>query len=170
MFFRQYSLLSALVAALLLPMASYAHDHHEHNTVELHSGDLHIEHPWARASAGNATNGAAYLTIQNHGKSADSLSGAASPVAHKVELHTHLNENGMMAMRQVNTIDVEPGASIELKPGSLHLMLVGLKAPLKEGDRFPLILTFREAGDIKVEVVVQKAGAGTDVTTTQHRH
>jgi copper(I)-binding protein len=62
-------------------------------------------------------------------------------------------------MRPVEAIEVTPGAPIVLQPGGLHVMLIGLKAPLKEGERFPLTLTFERAGTIEVEVVVEKLGA-----------
>ncbi|CDK97461.1 conserved exported protein of unknown function [Magnetospirillum gryphiswaldense MSR-1 v2] len=117
-----------------------------------------VEKPWARATAGQAANGAAYLTLVGQ-ESGDRLLSAASPVAETVELHTHLEEDGIMRMRPVESIAVPAGGRVELKPGGLHIMLIGLKAPLKEGRRFPLSLTFERAGRIEAEIPVVAAGA-----------
>jgi copper(I)-binding protein len=122
-------------------------------------GDLKIDHPWARASAGAAAAGAAYMQISTRGAAADRLVGAATPVAGKAELHTHIVEGDIMRMRPVEFIAIEPGQAVELKPGGLHVMLIGLKAPLKEGERFPLTLTFAGAGTVTVEVAVESVAA-----------
>lgn len=117
-------------------------------------GDLKIGHPWARVSA--AQNGAAYMTITATAAMGDRLVSAASPAAGRVELHTHVMEGEVMRMRQVPAIEVKPGEPTALKPGGLHVMLLGLKKPLTEGYAFPLTLTFERAGKIEVEVKVQK--------------
>lgn len=122
------------------------------------AAELSVEKPWARATAGRAETGAAYVTLKG-GDGADSLIAAASPVAESVELHTHLEEDGVMRMRQVPSIPVGPGEKVELKPGGLHIMLIGLKGPLKEGKRFPLTLTFQRAGTVEVEVPILAPGA-----------
>ncbi|MFN3076562.1 MAG: copper chaperone PCu(A)C [Alphaproteobacteria bacterium] len=124
------------------------------------AGDLVIGPSWARATPGAAANGAAFLTIADKGKTADKLIRAASPVAGTVELHTHVHEGGVMKMRPVPGIDIAPGATVEMKPGGLHVMLIGLKAPLKEGETFPLALTFEKAGEVRVEVMVKGIGEG----------
>lgn len=116
---------------------------------------LEIQMPWARASAGMAKTGAAYLTIVNHGAVADRLTAAASPVARKAEIHGHSMEDGVMRMRAVGALEIAAGRTIVLEPGGLHVMLIGLHAPLAPGQRFPLTLTFEAAGDIEVEVAVR---------------
>ncbi len=123
------------------------------------AGGIQVQQPWARASAGSAANGAAYLTIANHGTSADRLVSAASPVARTVELHTHLMDNGVMRMRQVQAIEVDPGTPTVLQPSGLHVMLIGLVQPLKEGESFPLTLRFAQAGERIVQVRVMGPGA-----------
>lgn len=127
------------------------------------AADLAIEQPWARATPGRAPTGAAYLTLVNRGKDDDKLLGAATPVAGKVELHGSRAAAGhgghVMEMRPVAEIEVKAGQSVVFKPDGLHVMLVGLKAPLKEGERFPLTLRFAKAGEVKIEVPVAKAGA-----------
>jgi len=127
------------------------------------AADLAVEQPWARATPGRAPTGAAYLTLVNRGKDDDRLLGAASPVAAKAELHGHQAATGhaghVMEMRPVAEVQVKAGQTVVFKPDSLHVMLVGLKAPLKEGERFPLTLRFAKAGEIQVEVPVGRAGA-----------
>ena len=120
-------------------------------------GSLTIDQPWARASV--TETGAAYMTITNNGTTPDELVSAAAPVAGKVELHTHIAEGDVMRMRPVGEIDIGAGQSAMLKPGGLHIMLMGLKTPLKEGETFPLTLTFKKAGEVTVDVPVQAAGA-----------
>lgn len=120
---------------------------------------LTVEAPWARASAGSAANSAAYMTIVNKTNQLDRLLSASANVSEKVELHTHINEGGVMQMRQIQAIEVNPGEPAVLQPGGLHVMLIGLKAPLKAGDNFPLTLTFEKAGKIEVNVTVRAPGA-----------
>ena len=123
------------------------------------AGSIEIEHPWARATAPSAQNGAAYLVLNGTGKESDRLLSAATPVAEKAELHTHLMDNGVMKMRPVDAIEVTPGSPTALQPGGLHIMLLGLKQPLVKGKAFPLTLTFEKAGPVTVQVDVQGAGA-----------
>lgn len=118
-------------------------------------GTLTIEEPWARASPGAVRNGAAFLTVENHGTEADRLLSAATPAAATAELHTHMmDSDGVMKMRQVEAIELAPGSAVELAPGGYHIMLMGLAAPLEEGTTFPLTLRFEHAGEVTVEVVV----------------
>lgn len=144
--------LLALVAvtALTLAPAAWAQDYK--------LGDLTIENPWARASV--AANGAAYMEIRTSGTAPDQLIAASTPVAANAELHTHIVEGEVMRMRPVKAIDVNVGEPAVLKPGGLHVMLIGLKAPLKQGDHFPLTLNFAKAGSVEVEVAVEAPGAG----------
>ena len=115
---------------------------------------VRVEHPWARPTPPTVTNGAAYLTLVNQGKQADRLLGATGDVARTIELHTHVEEGGVMKMRPVKAIEVKPGESVVLKPGGLHIMLVELKQPLVEGQSFKLLLNFEQAGRIPVDVHV----------------
>ena len=123
------------------------------------SGPVIVSHPWARATAPGARTGAAYLKIESAPGAKDRLIGARSPVAEAVEVHATTITDGIARMRRVETIEIAPDRPADLAPGGAHLMLVGLKSPLKEGDAFPLILTFAEAGDVALEVVVEAPGA-----------
>ncbi len=131
-------------------------------------GDISIGHPWARASIGQAKAGAAYLTLSNAGAETDRLISAETSVAKKAEIHTHIMENGVMKMRPVEAAEVPPGAPVMFQPGGLHVMLMGLKAPLVEGERFPLVLIFEKAGRIEVMVAVQPATSTEPVM--EHKH
>lgn len=116
---------------------------------------IRVETAWARASAGEAKNGAAYMTLHNVGAGPDKLLSAASPVAVKVELHNHIMVGNVAQMRPVDAIEVSPGSPTVLQPGGLHVMLLDLKAPLKAGQSFPVTLTFERAGKIEANVAVQ---------------
>lgn len=149
------SLLAASAALAVLPAA--AHDYA--------AGDIRIDHPWTRAAGANA-NGAGFMTLRNAGAQPDRLLSATTPAARVVELHTHLREGDVMRMRPVQDIPVPAGGSVELRPGGLHLMLIGLAAPLQQGGRVPLTLRFERAGEVQVELSVESAGA----RGAGHRH
>jgi copper(I)-binding protein len=124
--------------------------------------DIVLEHVWARASAGNTTTGAAYLTVTDNG-APDRLVGASTPVAAMAELHETINDNGVMKMRPVAAIALQPGKPVTFAPGGYHVMLMGLNKPLKAGDAFPLTLSFEHAKPITVTAHVQAVGgAGMD--------
>ncbi len=124
------------------------------------AGGLTVEYAWARASAGMVGAGAAYATIRNGGNADDRLIGvAATSVAGMAMLHTTVDEGGVMKMRHVDAIPIKAGETVTLRPGRNHVMLMGLKAPLKEGQRFPLALRFEKAGTVTVEVEVKAPGA-----------
>ena len=149
----------ALVAGLFaLPPVSEPHAQ-QHGATAHKLGVLTVEAPWARASAGAARAGAAYLKIANAGAEDDRLTGVSAPVAERVELHTHAMSDGVMRMRRVDAVAVPGGESAELKPGGHHVMLIGLRAPLKEGETFPLTLSFEKAGTITVPVAVGSIAA-----------
>ena len=128
-------------------------------------GDLSVERPWARELPPVAPNGAAYLRIENAGAVADQVVSASSPMARRVEFHTHEMDGGVMKMRRVHWVEVPARGSVRFEPGGLHVMLIGLKEPLVAGGSFSLTLGFRNAGELEVEVEI------TDVESTDHsRH
>lgn len=133
---------------------------HGHGGMQTAMADgVAVEAPFARATAGPARNGATFLTVRNAGAEADRLIGAKTPVAERAELHTHLHENGVMKMRPVEAIAVPAGGVATLEPGGDHIMMMGLKAPLKEGESFPLTLIFEKAGEVTVDVPIGGVGA-----------
>lgn len=140
-----------LMAALLLP-AVFAHAH------EFKAGSLLIEHPWSMQLPPNAPSVAAYFIIDNQGTSADRLLSADTPIAGQAQLHQHVQVDGLMKMRQVQSVEVPAGGQVSFSPMAYHVMLLDLKdrSQLVEGERFPLVLHFEKAGAVQVQVVVQK--------------
>jgi copper(I)-binding protein len=122
-------------------------------------GDLVIMEPWARATIGQVKTGAVYLTVINHGAAGDRLLALSTPVAAKAQLHSNIVDAGVMKMRPVEAIDIEAKGSTALEPGGVHVMLMGVRNPLEEGDVFPMTLTFETAGSVDVEVHVQGIAA-----------
>ena len=122
-------------------------------------GSLLIEHPWSRPTAPGMPMGVAYLSITNRGQSADTLVGASSPVAEKVEMHETSIVDGMARMRPLSAIAIPPGATVKVQPGGIHFMLVGLKTPLERGTTAPLVLEFRNAGRVTIQLGIEAPGA-----------
>lgn len=129
---------------------------------------LGIEQPWSRALPPSARTGAVFVSIYNQGAD-DRLVAAHAPIAGQTELHTHRIQDGLMQMIQVNGIEVPGhGGQLELKPGGYHIMLIDLKQPLHEGERFPLRLSFEKSGEIELEVEVRSLDAGTAADHSHH--
>ncbi|HSK39088.1 MAG TPA: copper chaperone PCu(A)C [Arenibaculum sp.] len=149
--------LPALALSLVLALCGTAGAREA--AMHLPIGDLTIVSPWARATAPSASAGVAFMVVENAGQAVDRLVAARSPAAERVEFHTHLMEDGIMRMRPVPVIEVPPAGKVELKPGGYHLMLLGLKRPLVEGESFPITLSFEHAGTLQVEAVVASIGA-----------
>jgi periplasmic copper chaperone A len=134
-------------------------------------GPLRIDHPYATPSPAGAKNGAAYVrTLRNTGDQADRLVGASTPAAQSVEIHRSvIDANNVMRMRAVDGITVPAGGELRLRHGGeFHLMLIDLKAPLKDGARFPMTLRFEKAGEREVTVLVQRPRDGSPAH--EHRH
>ena len=145
---------AALATLGLAALAAHAHS--------FKLGAIEIGHPYARATAPGQPSGGGYLSLSNAGAN-DRLLSASAEVSKAVELHTMTMEGDVMRMRQVEAIELPAGKKVELKPGGLHIMFIGLKAPLKQGDKFPLKLKFEKAGEVTVEVNVE-------VADTSHKH
>jgi hypothetical protein len=154
------SKLLALAASLLIAGSAMA------QTGPTETKNVEINNAWARATPGKAENGAAYLTIVS--PIADRLTAISTPEAKSAELHNMTMDGGVMKMRPLpNGIDLPAGQQVTLKPGGTHIMLMGLKEPLKEGNAFPLTLTFEKAGTKQVTVAIEGPGAmGPQVGST----
>ena len=119
-------------------------------------GSLRVEHPYARSTVPAQPSGAVYFAIENKGTNGDKLIGVASPVAKSVEIHTMSMDGDVMKMREVQSVEIKPSATISMKPGDgYHIMLIGLKQQLKSGNTFPLTLSFEKSGKLKVSVKVE---------------
>ena len=112
------------------------------------AGDIAVESPWSRATPGKAPNAAVYLTLVNRGSVPDRLITLATPVAERAEMHAHSMDHGVMRMRRLDAIKVDPGLPTILAPGGFHVMLFNLDHPLEDGERFPLTLTLEHAGSL----------------------
>ncbi len=114
---------------------------------------IDVEHVWARPTVGAGTSGAIYFTVTDKG-APDQLVGASTPVAAMAQLHQTIDDHGVMKMRPVASLPLPPGQPVTLKPGGYHIMLMGLKHPLKVGDSFPVTLTFAHGQPITVTGMV----------------
>ena len=128
-------------------------------------GPVAVTAPWTRAAGAGGT-GAGFMTIRNTGATADRIVAARSPAARVVELHTHIREGDVMRMRPVPAIDLPPGQTVTLQPGGLHIMLIQLNAPLRQGERVPVTLVLERGGEVTVDLPVESAGARGPA----HRH
>lgn len=137
--------------AFIVPALAVAH--------EYEAGSITVAHPWARATPGGATIGAAYAEIKAKDGAADTLVSASSPAAGRVEIHTHSMDGGVMKMRQIENLAIPGGGSAVMKPSGDHIMLFDLKAPLKEGDTVPITFVFEKAGAVTVDATVEPVGA-----------
>jgi len=148
---RPYTLSIALLALALSAGSAEAQ--------QLKAGDLLLSQAWTRATPGGAKVAGGYITIENKGAAADKLIGGSSPAAGKVEVHEMAMDNGVMKMRLVKDgLPIPAGQSIKLAPGGYHIMLMELKAPLKQGDKVRVILIFEKAGKVEVTLDVQAIG------------
>ena len=143
--------LAMTIAGLFLAATGLAHD--------TTPGGLSVVDPWARATIGKARSGAVYMTIVNKGHGDDSIIAVETPVARKAVIHKTEMEAGIMKMRPAGPVAVKKGGSATLRPGGMHVMLMGLRKPLKEGETFPLTLTFEKAGSVTLDVSVQNFAA-----------
>jgi hypothetical protein len=122
-------------------------------------GNLTLTNYWVRPSTGRP-NTAAYVTITNHGDQHDKLIKAVCVHANTVELHNHIEENGVMKMRPVGFVEIgkEP---VIMKPGGLHIMLMDLKDSFKDQEVIPITLHFEKSGTIDLKFPIIKSGAKT---------
>ena len=151
--------LVAAIGTLLWPAVAAAHGSR--------LGDVLVDHPYATPTPAGTRTGAAYLRrLTNHGRQADRLIGASTPLAEAVEFQRSTRDGDVIRMRVVGAIDLPAGTELTLRhDGDTHLMFVGLKEPLRDGQRFPLRLRFERAGEIEVTVWVQTPREGA-----AHRH
>jgi copper(I)-binding protein len=124
------------------------------------AGSLDIADLWSRATPKGSSVAAGYMKIKNTGSTPDRLVSGSSDIASKFEVHEMMMENGVAKMRPVKGgLEIKPGDTVELKPGSFHVMFVDLKAPLAAGDHIKATLLFEKAGAVNVEYDVRAMGA-----------
>ena len=149
---------SLFQAALLASLALFAAG--QAMALDYKLGALEIDNPWARATPATAKAAAGYLTVKNTGTTPDRLVAAKTPAADRATVHEMKMEGSIMRMHELeHGLDIPPGATVTLAPGGLHVMLMGLKAPLKPGSKVPLTLVFEKAGSIDIDLDVGSMGA-----------
>ncbi|MHA6492508.1 copper chaperone PCu(A)C [Pseudomonas borbori] len=141
-------MLRNILLCILLTLSPFAvaHDHG--------AGDIRIEQPWSREMPPVAPTAAVYFVVHNAGSEADRLLQVETPVAGKAEMHEHLHADGVMKMQQVQEVAIPSGGEVAFMPMGYHVMLFDLKQQARNGERFPLTLTFERAGEVAIEVVV----------------
>lgn len=133
--------------ALCLSQLTSAHDYT--------AAKLKVNHPWSRTTVAGQSVGGGYMTINNQGTTDDALIAVKWGDSPAVELHNHTMADGVMQMRQVFKIALPAGKSVQLVPGGLHIMFMGLKSPLAVGERRDAVLVFEKAGELKVQFKVE---------------
>jgi copper(I)-binding protein len=142
------------------PAALVVHVGRTANAAEYKAGSLAISDPWSRATPKGSSVAAGYMTIKNSGSTPDRLVSGSSDVAPKFEVHEMKMEDGIAKMRPVKGgLEIKPGETVELKPGSFHVMFVGLKKPLSAGDQFKATLVFEKAGNVNIDYDVRAMGS-----------
>ena len=131
------------------------------------AGELAVVDAWARATPPGAGVAAAYLTIDNAGGGADRLLGASSDAAGRVEVHETRRDGEVMRMRKAEPLDIPAGERVVFGPGGLHVMLMELKEPLRQGETLSLTLRFEHAGEVPVQASIL-AGDATDPHAGHH--
>jgi copper(I)-binding protein len=151
--------LAAAFAALAIASSAFAHDYK--------LGSLVIDHPWSRATPKGASVAGGYMKITNTGTTPDRLVGGATEVAKRLEIHEMRMDGGVMKMRELsNGLEIPAGATVELKPGSYHLMLQNLSRQLAKGERVKASLTFEKAGKVDIELAIEAVGG----PAKEHKH
>jgi copper(I)-binding protein len=149
--FMKTPFLIAALAAVTLASSAFAH--------EYKLGPLIIDHPWSRATPKGAAVAGGYLKITNTGTTPERLVGGSTDVAKRFELHEMRMEGGVMKMRELaNGLAIPPGATVELKPGSYHVMMMNLSRQLTKGERVKASLSFEKAGKVDIEFDVEAVG------------
>jgi periplasmic copper chaperone A len=143
-----------LAVALLFAALASSVDAQEYKV-----GSLVIDHPWSRATPKSANVAGGYVKITNTGSTPDRLVGGSADVAKKFEVHEMSMDGGVMKMRELKDgLEIPAGKTVELKPGSYHIMMVNLSHPLAAGEKVKGSLTFEKAGKVDVEFAVQAMG------------
>ena len=154
----------ALVAVLASVATAVPLAAHEEKTAH-----ITLVHPWSRPVP-QGQNGVIYLEIQNDGEVDDRLIGVSTPLAERVELHRSTMEDGIHRMEKVDSIALPAGGTVELAPGGLHVMLIGLKFMLMAEEIFPVTLTFEQVGDLTATVAVETRGGSDHSSQDDHDH
>ena len=133
-------------------------------------GKLEISNFWVRATPPSSKTASAFMKVTNHGLKADKLMTATTSSAKKTELHSHINDDGVMRMRKVKFINIPMHGQAILQPGSYHIMMMGLKGPLNEGSIAIIRLHFARSGNIAVPFPVKRDFTAKDHPKKKHHN
>ena len=156
----KHALTAAAAAALLLSSPAWA--------------QVEVSQPWVRATVAQQKATGAFLQLK--AKTDSRLVEVRSPAAGIVEVHEMMMEGSVMKMRAVESLDLPAGKTVELKPGSYHIMLMDLKNPIKAGEAVPLTLVFegrdkkRETVEVKAEARQRGMPAAAGAVKDEHKH
>jgi len=128
-----------------------------------------VQDPYVRLAPPNAPATGAFMVIKNNGDKDIKVVKAENTASKVTELHNHLNEGGVMKMRPVQSVDIKAKGEAVLKPGGLHVMLIDLKAAMKEGDIVPITFTFDDGSTKKVDAKVVRPTAAV-APMSEHKH
>jgi len=140
-----------LVASLFLSPALIAHDTEDHTALD-------ISEVWARKTGSRTASAAVYFNLQNGTDAPETLLAVSSPRAAMATIHRSFEQDGIMRMEMQDELEVAPGSTAAFAPGGMHIMLMRLDQPLKQGEVFPLTLTFKNAGEVTIYVEVTGIG------------
>lgn len=161
----------ALMAALVFATCAVGH------AADVTVGNIKLTSAWARATPKGATVGGGYFTVTNTGNTPDRLVGGVSDIAARFEIHEMGMEQGVMKMRELASgIEINPGQTIRFEPSGYHIMFLGLRQPLRQGDHFRATLQFEKAGSATIDFTVESIGARSGGAampggkTMQHGH
>lgn len=126
--------------------------------------------PYVRQVPPGAMATAAYMVIRNAGSKDTKIVKAENTASKITELHTHLQEDGMMKMRKVPAIEVKAGGEAVLEPSGLHVMMIDLKGPMKEGDKVAITLGFDDGSSKKIEAPIRKPAPMPAMDHSAHKH
>jgi copper(I)-binding protein len=122
---------------------------------------IEIQNAWSRPAM-QGGNGGVFFELQNHGPTADELTGASSEVAEIVEIHESKMEGDVMQMRMIPSLLLNANEKVTFQPGGLHVMLINLKQDLQTDDEFDIILHFKNHEDVTVRVIVRDTAPDGD--------
>jgi hypothetical protein len=163
-------LAAGAITLLCMPAVAQEHQHDHHAPVQAAATELAVSQAWSRAMPPSAPTGAVYFVLENRGEQPQRLIGAQTSRAEKTELHTHVHQNDMMKMQQIESVEVPAAGKVEFKPGGNHVMLFGLKQPLVAGESFPITLQFENGGEITTEVSIEVDAPAAGTATQRHHH
>jgi len=136
----------------------------------LAQAEVSIENPYVRAVPPGQTNTAAFMQLHNNSAADIALVSASSKAAEHVELHNHVNNDGVMQMRQVKQVNIAANQSTALQPGGYHIMLIGLTQAIAQGDNIDLKVEFSDGTQQLLTIPVQKPMSGMKDNSHGHHH